>query len=916
MKKSIIWIVKMATFYSVIGLFLQGLAVSILLASTPAEAQNPRDIKIKMNAFEVSLEKAFQMIEKSTNYKFLYNSKEIPVNQIVSVNFDNETVYKILEEFAQNYGLSFNIVNEQIVVKKNEKEEENIITTVETGSVKGKVTDEKTGEVLAGATIVLKGTTVGTYTDLKGYYEIDNIKPGKYTIAASYVGYAVATKTIAVVANKTESFNFELKQSTVNLDEVVVTGGMSEREIRSYSNPLAILKQSDIQEMPTANLNDLLQFNVPGYFVVSSSGYGYGNTLSSGFRGTSSIMNTGIKYFIDGVQAPATTNILDLVDYNNIEKMEVLRGPMATTLYGSSASSGIVNIITKKATTGEFKLSATTAFTLLSDKYTGGNTPWKNEETLNISGGTTHYGYTFGLTHWDRDMTTLPSAVPKFTSYSLNAGFHLNLDQVVIDSKINYINSVNGTTAQPYFADVAAARGWNQGYYGYLNFQKRSALKYNYEGIDISLNIKNILSPNWYHSLSLGYGVHQTNSFEVDSLKDPLYGYSTSLQTSKSYDLRYFMNYNADVNSLINANVTGGFEFTRTPTDYLSFYTKESWNNQFAAAEEMSGTQNLNIANHYWMETVGYFGEAVIGYANKLFLTIGVRQEHYTNATNYSAPVIPRVGLSFVQEFEDLSMTLKPRISWGKNINPPTISQTKSYYTTGYSQLANPDLRPEINSGWEYGMDIYYKNLLSLSLTYYNQKVTDLIYMKFGFSYDAQWNFLMTMQYLNVAEAFNKGLELSGTINLNPFQIKFNYTIINSTFGEGANLVGMKSGERVNYTPYSSSNIELIYNFPSFLGQTNKKGSISARISYTGTVSGPDYWSYYDGNYISGRTSGNLGYKEYPSFYIYGLTAKCWLTNYLQLYGDVKNLFDNQMIYIYAPVSEGREITMGLRLEI
>src|SRR3989339_475952 len=144
MKNYIIRTVKMAAYYSFLGLILQGILVNILLAVPPAEGQNLRDVKVKANAVDISLEQAFQMLEQKTSFKFNYIKEEIPLNEKVTVIVEDESLYNILEVFAKDYGLTFNRVNNQITVKKNQGQTENLITDVEGGTVKGKVTDSKT----------------------------------------------------------------------------------------------------------------------------------------------------------------------------------------------------------------------------------------------------------------------------------------------------------------------------------------------------------------------------------------------------------------------------------------------------------------------------------------------------------------------------------------------------------------------------------------------------------------------------------------------------------------------------------------------------------------------------------------------------------------------------------------------------
>jgi len=95
MKKNILRIVKMTAYYSFLGLVLQGLLVNILLAITPAEGQNLRDVKVTVKAVDVTLEQALQLIEQKTNFKFFYVKEEIPLNEKATMVVEEESLYNI-----------------------------------------------------------------------------------------------------------------------------------------------------------------------------------------------------------------------------------------------------------------------------------------------------------------------------------------------------------------------------------------------------------------------------------------------------------------------------------------------------------------------------------------------------------------------------------------------------------------------------------------------------------------------------------------------------------------------------------------------------------------------------------------------------------------------------------------------------
>ena len=187
----------MAAYYSFFGMFFQSIIVSLLLA-LPSEGQDLRNVKLNVNISNVSFEDALKYLENKTDFKFLYIQNELPLNEKVTIDVTNESLFEILKTLAAQYNLLFQRINNQIVIKKDEAmERKGVEILQESCSVKGRVTDAKTGEALVGAIVVLKGTTHGAYTDTKGYFAIDNLKPGRYTITASCVGYSTAKKNRA-----------------------------------------------------------------------------------------------------------------------------------------------------------------------------------------------------------------------------------------------------------------------------------------------------------------------------------------------------------------------------------------------------------------------------------------------------------------------------------------------------------------------------------------------------------------------------------------------------------------------------------------------------------------------------------------------------------------------------------------------
>ena len=215
--------------------------------------------------------------------------------------------------------------------------------------IKGKVTDPS-GEGVPGATILVKGTTIGTATDSDGAFQID-AKQGDELII-SFVGYR--TKTV-MVGNQT-SINIVLEEDLSSLEEVIVVGYGSQ-EKRNITGAISSLDEKDIKEIPVASAVQAMQGQVAGVDIVSSGGRP-GQNPQVLIRGRRSISASNDPlYVIDGIpQTSATSAIFD-INPQDITSMEVLKDAAATAIYGSRGANGVIIITTKRGSTGETTVS-------------------------------------------------------------------------------------------------------------------------------------------------------------------------------------------------------------------------------------------------------------------------------------------------------------------------------------------------------------------------------------------------------------------------------------------------------------------------------------------------------------------------------------------------------------------------------
>jgi TonB-linked SusC/RagA family outer membrane protein len=230
-----------------------------------------------------------------------------------------------------------------------------------TGAVQGLVTSR--GQPLTGIEIHLPGTTLFGVTGANGRFQILNVPAGTLAIRASSIGYASRDTVVVVVAGGTAEVNFDLLRSVITMDEIVVTGTPGAQEKTQLGNTVSIIKAAEIVEVaPIQNVTELLAARTPGLTLMANSGQ-TGTASNIRIRGAGSL-NAGYQpvFYVDGVRIEsglvesASTyqggSALDFLNPDDIESIEVLKGPAAATLYGAEAANGIIQIITKKGRRG------------------------------------------------------------------------------------------------------------------------------------------------------------------------------------------------------------------------------------------------------------------------------------------------------------------------------------------------------------------------------------------------------------------------------------------------------------------------------------------------------------------------------------------------------------------------------------
>ena len=213
-------------------------------------------------------------------------------------------------------------------------------------SIMGKVLDS-TGESVIGASVLVKGTTSGTITDIDGNFKLDNV-PSNATLVVSYIGYQ--TQEIPVAGKK--NFTVKLADDTQTLDEVVVVGYGVQRK-SDLTGSVASVKGSDvIKSAPAADITSSLQGRLAGVSIVSSSGQP-GSSSTIRVRGMNSIQaDSGPLVVIDGFIGGSLSSL----NPSDIASIEVLKDASATAIYGSRGANGVILVTTRNPEAGKVRV--------------------------------------------------------------------------------------------------------------------------------------------------------------------------------------------------------------------------------------------------------------------------------------------------------------------------------------------------------------------------------------------------------------------------------------------------------------------------------------------------------------------------------------------------------------------------------
>ena len=340
--------------------------LQLLMANT-GNSQELSDVRVSLELRNEPLRSAFTKIEQQSDFRFAYNRQQVDNYRSVTLSKGNYTVEKALELLLANTHLLFRKVNNKIIIYRADDpaggrtagELQAQSDMQDGGTLKGKITNDK-NEPVVGASILLSGADKGTSAGLDGVYILTGVKPGKYSMQVSAIGYQNIIRDIVVAEGQVQELNFMLKAGGNALNEVVVTG-YSRQSKRDVTGAASTISADVVAQSPVTDVTGVLQGRVAGVSVDGQGGPGSSQVIR--IRGIGTLNNNDPLYVIDGVQIRAgsnvafgSQNISNLLNPNDIETITILKDPSLISLYGAAGSNGVIVITTKTGKLGATRL--------------------------------------------------------------------------------------------------------------------------------------------------------------------------------------------------------------------------------------------------------------------------------------------------------------------------------------------------------------------------------------------------------------------------------------------------------------------------------------------------------------------------------------------------------------------------------
>lgn len=411
-----------------------------------------QDISLKNR--DITLKEAMEQLKTVSGYSFVFSSMDVDTSKRISLSLKDATIEEAVQQILKGQkDIDYEIQGKKIIIKRTTVNQQ----LSKREKISGRVLDAN-GEPAIGATIIVKGTTVGTTTDIDGNFSLEtNIGA---ILEISYVGYQ--TRLLKVQAG--EKIVISLTEDSQLLDEVIVVGyGTTKRA--DMIGAVSSVSNKAMKGRAFLNIDQALMGQAAGVSVTPNDGQP-GKNSTVRIRGIGTFNNNNPLYIIDGV--PISENGADIINPQDVESISVLKDAASASIYGSRAGNGVIIITTKKGTnakpvvfydmnigfnqaSNKLDLLNAEQYTMISDealvnagrdsywKGTTGraNTDWQNlifrngfvqSHSIGVRGGKKDVRYYLSAGYDDQEGTLLETG---FTRYSIKSNIDIDITKKV-----------------------------------------------------------------------------------------------------------------------------------------------------------------------------------------------------------------------------------------------------------------------------------------------------------------------------------------------------------------------------------------------------------------------------------------------------------------------------------------------------
>jgi outer membrane receptor protein involved in Fe transport len=883
----------------------------------------------RLEVAESTLRHALQLLQERSGVSIAFSPSLLPMEATVTCRCSAMTVGDALRQILPDDRFSFNAFHGQVLIVRD-LESDLILPTasapvassstrpiaasvsairaatlesgrryldtspprIQNGAVTGRVTAAEQGRGLANVAVTVEGTNLTTVTGPDGRFNFPDVPPGQYSVTASILGRRSVTHDVSVRTGETTRVDVVLEIGAISLDALVVAGTVVPTAIREVPTPVTVVTRADINRLAPRNVAELVRSMVPGAIHTNEGPAArYGSFSVRGVSGLGAAST--LKVYIDGVEVSDPAYVTNM-DPAIVERVEIISGPQASTIYGSRAISGVMQIFTRRATAGHWTrptLSGKVALQQVESPYVSGDARGVEYGTT-VSGGDLSFGYTGGVNIKDE-----PQWLDLLAVRNRNFFGSVNFSRGRFDGGISarYQNGYDEPFWNPLYRQLFQATGRPD------NPPSTEVYDSRLETYSVRLGFR--AAPWWQHNLTTGYDGFERHWYNRLPNANSQYGVrlNDTYRTSLAYNTAIQRRLTAD----LDAKVVLGADRSRYKLDSYGTIFVDNWRSY--PRPELSTAWRRN--------SDGYFGQAQLGHKDRIFLTTGLRADRYPSGSNVGTTWSPRVGLTGVLDLA--GFTIKPRVAWGQSVIVPDERAVGGDESPSSILLANPDVRSQLQRGYDAGLDVFLPGTTFVGITYFDQDPIDLIELVRVGTDTTGASPRAIFQYQNLHRVKNRGWEIKVEAQPLPqLSLGANYGRTRSTVRaldasySGDYVVGQRipgqpgwtASARAAYSPVNGTNFSVdMFHFASWRAA--------------------DFYGYlsdiYSGTYNPSERAYPSGYlMDYPALTKWNAGVSQALPRGLTVFGHVHNLTNSDRFErLNMIIPQPRTWTFGLRFD-